>query len=109
MSHDFPPQDPLAFVQKLWAQTGLPFPAAAPPNTNDLAKKIAELKAVQGWLQANLSLLESSIRMLEMQNAATHAFHSAVPPAQPPADAWLEMMEAYRKSFGQPPSDEKTP
>ena len=43
-------------------------------DTDELGKRIADLKAVEGWLKSNLSLLQMSIQALEMQRATLIAF-----------------------------------
>lgn len=108
MSQDFPPQDPLATIKNLWAQAGLPFPAAVMPLDADaLDRKIAELKAVQLWLQSNLSMLQGSIQFLEMQKAGAQAMQSGAPQAI--GEAWLKFLQDYQqKSSGETP-DKKTP
>lgn len=69
-----PPQDPIEFFQGMWAKAGVAFPAAVPGMDADaIDRKIAELKAVQGWLQTNLNMLQASIQMLEMQKAGAQA------------------------------------
>lgn len=108
MSQDFPPQDPLAFIQSLWANAGLPFPAAAPGgDVQALDKKIAELKAVEGWLQSNLALLQGSISMLEMQKAGTQALQQGgMPSAQAATELWLKSLQQYQEALR--PADKKT-
>jgi len=67
--------DTLEFVKNLWGSmqipgTGMPGMAgiAAPPmSTEDLDKRIADLKAVESWLNLNLSMLRGTIQALEVQ------------------------------------------
>jgi hypothetical protein len=73
--------DTLEFVKNLWGSmqipgTGLPgmsgMPgiagiAAPPMSTEDLDKRIADLKAVESWLNLNLSMLRGTIQTLEVQ------------------------------------------
>jgi hypothetical protein len=70
--------DTLEFVKNLWGSmqipgTGLPGMSgmagiAAPPmSTEDLDKRIADLKAVESWLNLNLSMLRGTIQALEVQ------------------------------------------
>ena len=70
--------DTLEFVKNLWGSmqipgTGLPgMPgmagiAAPPMSTEDLDKRIADLKAVESWLNLNLSMLRGTIQALEVQ------------------------------------------
>lgn len=70
--------DTLEFVKNLWGSmqipgTGMPgMPgmagiAAPPMSTEDLDKRIADLKAVESWLNLNLSMLRGTIQALEVQ------------------------------------------
>ena len=106
VSQDFPPQDPLAFVKSLWAQAGLPFPAAMPPiDAATLERKIVEMKAVQGWLQTNLAMLQATIQMMEMQKTGAQAMQEAGPSAQAAGEAWLKILQQYQSGFTAPPAD----
>lgn len=107
MSQEFPPSDPLAFIKGLWTQAGIPFPMPASPMDADaIDKKIAELKAVQVWLQTNLTMLQSTIQMLEMQKAGAQAMQSAGNSTQNAAELWLKALEQYAAQAGKP--DNKT-
>jgi hypothetical protein len=69
--------DTLEFVKNLWGSmqipgTGLPgmsgLSGMAPPmSSEDLDKRIADLKAVESWLNLNLSMLRGTIQALEVQ------------------------------------------
>jgi hypothetical protein len=67
--------DTLEFVKNLWGGMGVPgMPApgasglGAPAlSTDDLDKRITDLKAVESWLNLNLSMLRTSIQALEVQ------------------------------------------
>lgn len=94
----FSPQDAAEFMQRLWNPMGVPMPgfglpgavpgvpAGAPampfPNpatmfaTMDPAqieRKIAELRVVENWLAMSLSMMQLSIKTLELQQAALQA------------------------------------
>ncbi|WP_206077428.1 PhaM family polyhydroxyalkanoate granule multifunctional regulatory protein [Massilia sp. HP4] len=68
--------DTLEFVKNLWGgmnipgamsgMGGMPMPGAG-LSVEDLDKKIADLKAVESWLNLNLSMLRGSIQALEIQ------------------------------------------
>jgi len=68
--------DTLEFVKNLWGgmnipgamsgMGGMPMPGAG-LSAEDLDKKIADLKAVESWLNLNLSMLRGSIQALEIQ------------------------------------------
>jgi len=79
------------FLRKLWASgSGMPsglmpgLGAMAPPmDLDDLDKRIHDLKAVEGWLQLNTSLLRTTIQGLEVQRAtlvALQTFGNALSP-----------------------------
>jgi hypothetical protein len=64
--------DTLEFVKNLWG--GMNVPGAAMPgmgggsmSTEDLDKRIADLKAVEAWLQMNATMLRGTIQALEVQ------------------------------------------
>ena len=96
-----PPQDPIEFFQSLWSKAGIAFPAAVPGMDADaLDRKIAELKAVQSWLQTNLAMLQASIQMLEMQKSGAQGLQTLTPASQNLADAWLQAMREYGQGRG---------
>ncbi|HQR05064.1 MAG: hypothetical protein JSR19_07600 [Proteobacteria bacterium] len=72
------PADPLDFFRNLWSQMGTPLPGLSVPtlDVGDLEKRIKDLKAVEGWLRANLGMLQMTIQTLEMQHAALGAMQS---------------------------------
>jgi hypothetical protein len=61
--------DPMEFLKSMWGNMGFALPGMVTPtaDTDELSKRIADLKAVEGWLKSNLSLLQMSIQGLEMQ------------------------------------------
>jgi hypothetical protein len=66
--------DTLEFVKNLWGGMGVPGMSAsgsglgAPAlSTDELDKRITDLKAVENWLNLNLSMLRTSIQALEVQ------------------------------------------
>jgi hypothetical protein len=75
--------DTLDFVKKLWGSMSIPganmasVPGmsslsgiASPALTvEDLDKRIADLKAVEGWLNVNLSMLRGTIQTMEVQRS----------------------------------------
>lgn len=63
------PNDPLEFLKGMWGNMGFSLPGMVTPtlDTDELGKRIADLKAVEGWLKSNLSLLQMTIQGLEMQ------------------------------------------
>ena len=67
--------DTLDFVKNLWGSMhipgaglpGMPGMATPPMSADDLDKRIADLKAVESWLNLNLSMLRGTIQALEVQ------------------------------------------
>lgn len=64
--------DSLEFVKNLWGSMGVPgmsMPSLAAPamSVEDLDKKIADLKAVEAWLNVNGAMLRATIQGLEVQ------------------------------------------
>ena len=95
------PQQALEFMQKMWNPLGVPMPgfgmpgapaspAMAPPAAGGLPfpnpammfaaldpaeveRKIAELRVVENWLAMTLSMMQMSIKTLELQKASLEA------------------------------------
>ena len=70
MSHDTQNMnDPLSFVRSLWSGMGVTMPGMVTPtfDVDELDKRIKDMKAVEGWLRMNLSMLQMTIQGLEMQ------------------------------------------
>lgn len=72
------PTDPMEFLKSLWGNTGMPLPGLVTPtlDTNELDKRITDLKAVEGWLKTNLGMLQMTIQGLEMQRATLSAMQA---------------------------------
>lgn len=70
--------DPLAIVRKMWSNMGFSLPGMVVPtfDADELEKRIADLKAVEGWLSMNLSMLQMTIHSLEMQTKTIRAVHA---------------------------------
>lgn len=68
-------QDPLEFVRGIWGNMGFNLPGMVTPtlDTDELGKRIDDLKAVEGWLRMNLSMLQMTIQNLEMQRTTLSA------------------------------------
>lgn len=82
------PNDPMEFLKSLWGTAGMPLPGLVTPtlDTNELDKRVADLKAVEGWLKTNLGMLQMTIQGLEMQRAtlaAMQAFSQSAQSAAP--------------------------
>jgi hypothetical protein len=61
--------DPLNFMRNLWGNMGFTLPGMVAPtfDLDELDKRIKDMKAVEGWLRMNLSMLQMTIQGLEMQ------------------------------------------
>ena len=70
-----PAADPFEMFRRLWCPLGVPVPGIAMPTLDpqEVEKRIAELRSVEGWLQLNLNMVKFSIQGLEMQKAALQA------------------------------------
>ena len=76
--------DTLEFVKNLWG--GMHVPGIGMPgmgkagmrglSTDELDKRIADLKAVENWLNLNLSMLRTSIQAMEVQRGTIAALKS---------------------------------
>jgi len=75
MSNETPNNDPLEFMKGMWGNMGFSLPGMVAPtfDTEELEKRIADLKAVEGWLRMNLSMLQMTIQGLEMQHSTLAA------------------------------------
>ena len=61
--------DTLEFVKNLWGGMNIPGVVVPTVSVDEMDKKIADLKAVESWLNLNMSMLRSSIQALEVQRA----------------------------------------
>lgn len=59
--------DTLDFVKNLWGSMGVPGLTTPTLSVDELDKKINDLKAVEAWLNLNMSMLRGSIQALEVQ------------------------------------------
>lgn len=84
-----PMQDPLEFLKGFWSNLGFPLPGMMTPtvDTDELGRRIADLRAVEGWLKSNLSMLQTTIQGLEMQRATLAALKTMAQEAPAAAGA----------------------
>lgn len=114
--------DTLDFVKNLWgsmAVPGMSFPnmAMPPVSLDELDKKIADLKAVEAWLNINVSMLRGTIQTMEVQRGTIATLKSmgatlAAAVKQPGADEKSVLAAAPYASafFSQPaPAPAKAP
>jgi hypothetical protein len=77
MSHT-PSNDPMDFLKNMLGSMGMPLPGMVTPtlDTDELEKRVKDLKAVEGWLKTNLGMLQMTIQGLEMQRATLVAMQN---------------------------------
>jgi hypothetical protein len=73
--------DTLDFVKNLWGSINIPgtkLSGMSGPtlSTEDLDKRIADLKAVESWLNMNLTMLRGTIQTMEVQRTTLTALKS---------------------------------
>jgi len=75
MSAEFNPADPFAMFRQMMQSATPPGaqPFLPPMSSEEVERKIAELKVVETWLTMNLGMLSMQIKTLEMQKAARAA------------------------------------
>ncbi len=75
MSDQTNSNDPLQFIRTMWGNMGFSLPGMVAPtfDVDELEKRITDLKAVEGWLRMNLSMLQMTIQGLEMQKTTLTA------------------------------------
>ena len=68
--------DTLEFMRNFWGTMKIPGMAMPSMSPDDINKQIADLKAVESWLQMNMNMLRSTIQTLEVQSATLSALQS---------------------------------
>ena len=91
--------DPLNFMRSMWGNMGFSLPGMVTPtlDVDELEKRIKDMKAVEGWLRMNLSMLQMTIQGLEMQHttiSAVQRMGQMVKDAVPSAEAETPEPEA---------------
>jgi hypothetical protein len=76
-----PQADPFEMFRRLWGPLGVPIPGMAMPTLDpeEVQKRIADLRSIEGWLAMNLNMVKFSIQGLEMQKAALEAMKPRKP------------------------------
>ncbi len=79
--------DPFEMLRKMWGAAGIPVPGMAMPTLDpqEVEKRISELRALDGWLTANLNMVKLAIQGLEVQKAALLAMRGAGESGKPGA------------------------
>lgn len=88
-----PMTDTLDFVKKLWGGMSVPgMPAMVAPtlSVEELEQKIADLKAVESWLNVNMSMLRNTIQAMEVQRATIGTLQSMSAAFQTAVDSSTE-------------------
>lgn len=110
--------DTLEFVKSLWGGMKIPGMAMPSLSVDDVNKQIADLKAVESWLNVNMSMLRSTIQALEVQSATLAALQTmsnimnslAQASMSQPASADGKPAADLSKAFSfAPPQGEKPP
>jgi len=96
--------DTLDFVKNLWGSMNLPGTnmsgmSAPPLSAEDLDKRITDLKAVESWLNMNITMLRGTIQTMEVQRATLSTLKSM----------GASMAEAMRQSGVSPEKMASTP
>lgn len=92
--------DPMEFLRSVWGQMPFPVPGFVTPtlDVGELDKRIADLKAVEGWLRMNMGMLQTSIQGLEVQRATLatmQAMAASAGAGAPPQDPAHNPMQAF--------------
>jgi hypothetical protein len=81
--------DSVEFVKRAWSSLNASSPLVPTVDIEELDKRIADLKAVEQWLNLNLSMLRGTIQGLEIQRGTLAAVGGGgadnAPPRQPRA------------------------
>jgi hypothetical protein len=105
-ANPFTPQSALEFMQRMWNPLGMPLPGFALPGAvqapagmgaqpggglpfpnpaamfaaldpAEIERKIGELQVIENWLAMSLSMIQMSIKTLELQKASLEALRGA--------------------------------
>lgn len=102
MENDIPPPDPLEWLKRMMAPGIGPAAVHVPLfDVADIERRIAELRAVEGWMNAQLKLLQLSVEALEVQKRTLQAMGAPGGTAQSAADASHASMEAWTQMLQQ--------
>ncbi|MDR0565169.1 MAG: hypothetical protein LBG78_09595 [Azoarcus sp.] len=88
--------DPLEFIKNMWGRMGFTLPGMVTPtlDVGELDKRICDMRAVEGWLKMNLSMLQMAIQGLDMQRATIATLHAMSQPLQKAAASTAGEAEA---------------
>lgn len=102
--------DTVDFVRKAWSSFGVPSNFAPTVDVDEIDRRIADLKAVEQWLNVNMNMLQGTIQALEIQRgtiATLKAYAGAfgAPPGVPGAEALAGALAALGTSASAAPAD----
>jgi hypothetical protein len=102
MAGDSSQYDPMEFLRSVWGQMPFPVPGFVTPtlDVGELDKRIADLKAVEGWLRMNLGMLQTSIQGLEMQRATLATMQAMAAGASQAGSAQPDSSHNPMQAFG---------
>lgn len=100
--------DPLNFMRNLWGNMGFSVPGMVAPtfDLEELDKRIKDMKAVEGWLRMNLSMLQMTIQGLEMQRTTVSTVQAM---GQMATDASRKMNESANAEAAPAASEAEAP
>jgi hypothetical protein len=107
--------DSVEFVKRAWSTLNIPSTMVPTVDIDELDKRIADLKAVEQWLNVNLSMLRGTIQGLEIQRgtlAAVKAFGSTLGNIAVPATEAVTAATRVRapsRAAQEPPAPAATP
>ena len=86
MANPSTPQERFEMFQRMMNPTAFPMQSLLFPNLSveEIDRKITELKSIDSWLTANLSMLQLSIKTLEYQRSLLAAAKEGVKPGDMP-------------------------
>ncbi len=88
--------DTLDWVRNFWGAMKIPGMGMPSMSPDDINKQIADLKAVESWLQMNMNMLRSTIQTLEVQSATLTALQSM-------SDSFAKAGKGTAQKDGRPP------
>ena len=97
----FSPQDAMAFMQKMWNPLGVAMPGFAMPGSGatampaampfpdpatmfaaldpvEIDRKIAEMRIIENWLTMSVSMIQMSVKTMELQKASVEAMRGSM-------------------------------
>ena len=94
--------DTLEFVKNLWGGMKIPGMAMPSLSVDEVNKQIIDLKAVESWLNVNMSMLRSTIQALEVQSATLAALQTMSSSMNSLAQAGMSQASAAAPSRAAP-------